>query len=135
LGSIDSFQRRPYRRLVGNVKKAVQIRRGRATVSEGVLRALSHEGLASQTFLSGATNNGTRHPGGHDMSNALYVPAAEPAAIPVRDILPWLVFGGLLALLAIYFVGAEQGATALISGHYIHEYVHDGRHLLGFPCH
>ena len=37
--------------------------------------------------------------------------------------------------LAIYFVGAEQGATSIISGHYVHEFVHDGRHLLGFPCH
>ena len=48
---------------------------------------------------------------------------------------PWLVFGGLLALLALYFVGAEEGATSLISGMYVHEWVHDGRHLLGFPCH
>ncbi len=38
-------------------------------------------------------------------------------------------------LLAIYFVGAEQGATSLIGGKYVHEFVHDGRHLLGFPCH
>ena len=49
----------------------------------------------------------------------------------------WLLvlFAGLLLLLAIYFVGAEQGATSLISGMYVHEFVHDGRHLLGFPCH
>ena len=43
--------------------------------------------------------------------------------------------GGLLALIAIYFVGAEQGATSLISGTWVHEFTHDGRHLLGFPCH
>jgi hypothetical protein len=55
--------------------------------------------------------------------------------IPVSELLPWALFGGLLMLLAIYFVGAEQGATSLISGHYVHEFVHDGRHLLGFPCH
>jgi hypothetical protein len=55
--------------------------------------------------------------------------------IPVSEVLPWAVFGGLLALLALYFVGAEQGATALISGSSVHEFVHDGRHLLGFPCH
>jgi len=61
--------------------------------------------------------------------------AAEPVAIPVRAILPWAVFGGLLALLAIYFVGAEQGATSLVSGMYIHEFVHDGRHFMAFPCH
>jgi len=58
-----------------------------------------------------------------------------PVAIPVRQILPWAIFGGLLAVVAIYFVGAEQGATSLISGMYVHEFVHDGRHLLSFPCH
>ena len=61
-------------------------------------------------------------------------PVAIPA-IPLRDLLPWAVFASLLLLLAIYFVGAEQGATSLISGMYVHEFVHDGRHLLGFPCH
>ena len=55
--------------------------------------------------------------------------------IPVRELLPWAIFGGLLLLLAIYFVGAEEGATSMISGMYVHEFVHDGRHLLGFPCH
>ena len=58
-----------------------------------------------------------------------------PRPIPVRDILPWAVFVGLLLLLALYFVGAEEGATSLIPGMYVHEFVHDGRHLLGFPCH
>jgi hypothetical protein len=38
-------------------------------------------------------------------------------------------------LLAIYFVGVEEGATAIFSGMYVHEFVHDGRHLLCFPCH
>ena len=55
--------------------------------------------------------------------------------IPLRELLPWAVFGGVIGLLLIYFVGAEQGATAVFSGTYIHEFVHDGRHLLGFPCH
>jgi Probable cobalt transporter subunit (CbtB) len=55
--------------------------------------------------------------------------------IPLQEILPWAVFSGLLLLLAIYFVGAEQGATSLIPGRAVHEFVHDGRHLLGFPCH
>jgi hypothetical protein len=49
--------------------------------------------------------------------------------------LPWAVFGGLLAILAIYFVGVEEGALSIFSGMYVHEFVHDGRHLLGFPCH
>jgi len=56
-------------------------------------------------------------------------------AIPLREILPWAIFAGLLALLAVYFVGVEEGATSLISGLGVHEFVHDGRHLIGFPCH
>lgn len=60
--------------------------------------------------------------------------AARPAAIPVASVLPWPAFGMFL-LLALYFVGAEEGATSLIRGMVVHEFVHDGRHLLGFPCH
>lgn len=68
------------------------------------------------------------------MSADVFAPALTPAAIPVREVLPWLLFGAVL-LLALYFVGAEEGATSLIPGMYVHEFVHDGRHLLGFPCH
>lgn len=63
------------------------------------------------------------------------VTAAAPRPIPIGEILPWLVFGGVVSALFIYFVGAEQGATSIFAGHYIHEFVHDGRHLMGFPCH
>jgi hypothetical protein len=69
------------------------------------------------------------------MTSIQIAPTTRPTAIPVRDTLPWALLGGLVLLLAIYFVGAEQGATSLISGMYVHEFVHDGRHLLGFPCH
>jgi hypothetical protein len=75
------------------------------------------------------------------MSNiapALYpelAPAARPTAIPIGELLPWAIFAGLILLLVVYFVGAEQGATSLIPGMYVHEFLHDGRHLLGFPCH
>jgi len=62
-------------------------------------------------------------------------PFDAPIPIPVREVLPWAVFIGLVLLIAIYFVGAEQGATSIFSGTYVHEFVHDGRHLLGFPCH
>jgi cobalt transporter subunit CbtB len=70
------------------------------------------------------------------MSTADFARGAQaPTKISVRQILPWAIFAGLLAVLAIYFVGVEQGATSLISGMYVHEFVHDGRHLIGFPCH
>ena len=58
-----------------------------------------------------------------------------PSPILLRELLPWALFVGVLMLLLIYFVGAEQGATSFFSGHLVHEFVHDGRHLLGFPCH
>nr|WP_225953446.1 CbtB domain-containing protein [Kibdelosporangium phytohabitans] len=44
--------------------------------------------------------------------------------------MPWAVFTAIVALLMLYFVGSAQGADSVI-----HEFVHDGRHLLGFPCH
>ena len=64
--------------------------------------------------------------------------APVSVAVPtftVGQILPWLVLAGLLLVVAMYFVSAEEGATALIAGNAIHEWTHDGRHLLGFPCH
>lgn len=60
---------------------------------------------------------------------------AAPTPIPFKELLPWLVFGGLMMFILIYFVGTEQGAMAVFNGMYVHEFVHDGRHLLGFPCH
>ena len=63
-----------------------------------------------------------------------FAPDVALAPIPVRELLPWAVFGAVL-LLELYFVVAEEGATSLIRGMYVHEFLHDGRHLLGFPCH
>jgi hypothetical protein len=54
--------------------------------------------------------------------------------IPLREIAPYAIFA-LVLLFQIYLIGSEQGATQLFSGVAIHEFVHDGRHLLGFPCH
>lgn len=62
-------------------------------------------------------------------------PTADFPTIPIRELLPWVIFAGLICLLGVYFVGAEQGATSIFQGMYVHEFVHDSRHLLGFPCH
>jgi putative cobalt transporter subunit CbtB len=60
--------------------------------------------------------------------------ALHPPAISLRELAPWAVLG--LALVAlVYFVGVDAGATHLTGGNWLHEWVHDGRHLLGFPCH
>lgn len=40
----------------------------------------------------------------------------------------------LLAFVVLYLVGFDQGAVSR-SGMYMHELMHDGRHLLGLPCH
>ncbi|MDA4106560.1 CbtB domain-containing protein [Mycolicibacterium holsaticum] len=48
----------------------------------------------------------------------------------------WLTLTAFFALLVIYFVGMDQGATSVFGNNtLIHEFVHDARHLLGFPCH
>jgi hypothetical protein len=72
------------------------------------------------------------------MTHVAFAPAHEPVtvpAIPVRELLPWAIFIALLAIILIYFVGVEEGAMAIFNGMYVHEFVHDSRHLLGFPCH
>jgi Probable cobalt transporter subunit (CbtB) len=58
----------------------------------------------------------------------------HPPAISLRELWPWTLFGVALMLL-IYFVGVDEGAASVIPGATLHEWVHDGRHLLGFPCH
>jgi hypothetical protein len=40
------------------------------------------------------------------------------------------------ALAIYYFVGVDEGMTSLFGKTMvIHEWVHDARHFLGFPCH
>ncbi len=49
----------------------------------------------------------------------------------------WLSATAFLALLVLYFLGFDQGATSVFGADNtaIHEFIHDARHLLGFPCH
>jgi len=61
--------------------------------------------------------------------------APIPVAIPVRQLLPWAIFAAVLGVVLLYFVGAEEGAMSVFNTYAVHEFVHDGRHLLGFPCH
>jgi hypothetical protein len=57
--------------------------------------------------------------------------AAQP--IPLGDLRLAFLLAGLL-LLAIYLVQFDQGAISQTGG-FLHELMHDGRHLLGAPCH
>jgi len=78
--------------------------------------------------------------------SSLSAPAATPshdagsAAIPV--VVPnvraalLLVSTAVLALAVYYFIGVDQGAVSVFGNDmHVHEFVHDARHFLGFPCH
>jgi hypothetical protein len=71
------------------------------------------------------------------MSGATHTEPVTVAAPPFSStqVLPWLIFAAMLFLVGLYFVSTEQGATSIFSGAAVHEWLHDGRHLLGFPCH
>ncbi|MDX6228350.1 MAG: hypothetical protein QOI76_1740 [Frankiales bacterium] len=68
------------------------------------------------------------------MTTPVAVPT--PVVLPISRAVVWLVGTALMALGVYYFVGVDQGATSVF-GHNmaIHEFVHDARHFLGFPCH
>jgi hypothetical protein len=61
--------------------------------------------------------------------------ALDIPVIPLRDVGRWAIFVTSLLLVLIYLVGVEEGALSVVSSHYVHEFMHDGRHLLAFPCH
>jgi hypothetical protein len=59
-----------------------------------------------------------------------------PVVLPLPKAMLWLGGTVLLALALYYFIGIDQGATSVFGDNmYIHEFVHDARHFLGFPCH
>ena len=47
------------------------------------------------------------------MAHVYTLAQTQPVHLPLGEVLPW----------------------AALPGMYIHEFVHDGRHHLGFPCH
>jgi hypothetical protein len=59
-------------------------------------------------------------------------PVDSPAVSP--RLIGAAVGAVVLLLLLAYLVAFDQGALSR-SGMYLHELMHDGRHLLGVPCH
>jgi hypothetical protein len=57
-------------------------------------------------------------------------PAVEP--IPLAELRAWIAPLALLLALA-YLVGTDQGELSR-AGLFLHELMHDGRHVLGLPC-
>lgn len=65
-------------------------------------------------------------------------PVAVPAPIVSVNVttVALLVGTAFLALLTYYFVGIDEGALSVFGkSTVLHEFFHDGRHFLGFPCH
>ncbi len=60
-----------------------------------------------------------------------------PAVLPISRAAAWLTIATLLALATYYFIGIDEGAMSVFgpSTMVVHEFVHDARHFLGFPCH
>ena len=72
------------------------------------------------------------------MSETVVERGASTPPVPLvspRELLPYALFAGTILMILVYFVGAEEGATSILGGRFVHELVHDARHLLGFPCH
>jgi len=59
-----------------------------------------------------------------------------PVVITGSKAMYWTIGAVILALALYYFIGVDEGATSAF-GHsmVVHEFVHDSRHFLGFPCH
>lgn len=61
---------------------------------------------------------------------------AQAVDLSVARAALWLAATAVLALILLYFIGMDQGATSVFGANtYVHEFVHDARHLLGYPCH
>jgi hypothetical protein len=80
---------------------------------------------------------GREIPKGIDMTSPETGRIAAPAVdISALKAAVWLTLTAFLALVVLYFVGMDQGATSVFGNNtYVHEFMHDARHLLGYPCH
>jgi putative cobalt transporter subunit CbtB len=60
----------------------------------------------------------------------------SPEALSRQRVLLILGITVLVALAVYYLVGVDEGMTSLFGKTMvIHEWMHDSRHFLGFPCH
>jgi hypothetical protein len=60
----------------------------------------------------------------------------QPVTLSAVTSAAWMAGMLVVGLLAYYFIGVDQGATSVFGNDtHIHEFVHDARHFLGFPCH
>ena len=59
-----------------------------------------------------------------------------PRRISISDGNKWLIGTVAVVLMLYYLIGVDQGAYSIFGNSmFVHEFVHDARHFLGFPCH
>jgi hypothetical protein len=69
-------------------------------------------------------------------TSAVSLPISTPIVSAQARTICLLVGTVLAALLVYYFIGVDEGALSVFGkSMVIHEFFHDGRHFLGFPCH
>jgi hypothetical protein len=57
-------------------------------------------------------------------------------AISISNGNKWLIATVLIVALLYYLIGVDEGAYSIFGkSMFVHEFVHDARHFLGFPCH
>ncbi|NHA01300.1 CbtB-domain containing protein [Nocardioides sp. W3-2-3] len=60
-----------------------------------------------------------------------HVQIPTPLRVPA-----WVWVLSAFALIALFVMSQENGALlGATAGQYLHEFTHDARHTLGFPCH
>jgi hypothetical protein len=69
-----------------------------------------------------------------------YTPPAPSTSKPISIGLSsgtwWMIGAVFVAVVFYYFIGIDEGAASVFGKTMvIHEFVHDARHFLGFPCH
>jgi hypothetical protein len=86
-------------------------------------------------------HEGTHDPKGGLAMASITVPVqsrsgVSPEALSRGRVLLILGITVFLAIAVYYFIGVDEGMTSLFGKTMvIHEWVHDARHFLGFPCH
>jgi hypothetical protein len=62
----------------------------------------------------------------------------DTAAVDTQGIVGtlWLLGAAFVGLLLMYVIGTDQGMVSVFGADsHVHEFIHDARHALGFPCH
>ena len=60
----------------------------------------------------------------------------QPVTLSAVTSASWMAAMLVVGVLAYYFIGVDQGMVSVFGNDTtIHEFVHDARHFLGFPCH